>query len=187
MKSVWVRHGQSEYNAQNLSTGWHDPDLTEQGVIEAHQAGVVLAERYISVAGVYASDLRRSFNTANIIVETTGWHITPQVSPAIRERDYGDWSGKNKDQIKQELGEDKFLQIRRGWQASPVNGESLKDTAARVYGFLREIEDRANELPHIIICHGNTIRAAAVVLGKRTQEDVHEFEVHTGEVIEWDF
>jgi len=187
MKSVWVRHGQSEYNLENKSTGWHDPDLTELGKEEAHKAGTILAEQYTEIASLYCSDLRRSFNTANIISESTGWNITPQVSPAIRERDYGDWSGKNKDQIKQLLGEEQFVNIRRGWDIGPANGESLRDTAARVYGFLKEIEDRSNELPHIIVCHGNTIRAAAVVLGKRTPEDVHEFEVHTGEVIEWDF
>ncbi len=187
MKSVWIRHGQSEYNAKNLSTGWHDPDLTELGNHEAIHASGILAHKYSEIAGIYASDLRRSFNTANIIIENTDWDKELKISPAIRERDYGNWSGKDKDQLLDEMGSDQFTAIRRGWSTPPENGESLKECAARVYGFLKEIEDRSNELPHIIVCHGNTIRAASVVLGKRSPEDVHEFEVVTGEVIEWDF
>lgn len=187
MKSVWVRHGESEYNLENRCTGWHDPDLTELGKEEAQKAGAYLAEKYSSVANLYSSDLRRSFNTANIILGTTGWNLTPQVSPAIRERDFGDWSGKKRDQIKLLLGEDQFTKIQKGWKTKPANGESLQDTAARVYGFLKEIEDRSNELPHVIVCHRNTIRAAAVVLGKIAPEDINEFEVHTGEIVEWDF
>tara|TARA_B100000519_G_C14191298_1_gene413254 strand:- start:639 stop:1202 length:564 start_codon:yes stop_codon:yes gene_type:complete len=187
MKSIWIRHGQSEYNAQNLSTGWHDPELTEQGKQEALAAAQRLSNTYPEISSIYASDLRRSYNTANIIIENTPWDSQLRISPAIRERDYGDWSGKNKDSLLLELGQERFMDIRRGWKTAPENGESLHECAARVFGFLKEIEDRSNELPHIIVCHGNTIRAASVILGKRTPEDVHEFEVLTGEVLEWDF
>jgi len=188
MKTVWVRHGQSEYNAQNLSTGFHDPLLTEQGVAEANQVAELLMHRYPDIHDLWCSDLRRSYYTANIISEKTQWPNEIKIRPYIRERDYGDWSGKNKDQIRSELGDEEFFKIRRGWNTPPKHGESLKDTAARVYEFLKVVKkDSLNQLPHIIVCHGNTIRAAAVLAGKRTPENVHEFEIHTGEIVEWDF
>jgi broad specificity phosphatase PhoE len=142
---------------------------------KAEQLAVLLTDKYVEVANVYCSDLRRSFNTARIICENTPWGKTQQVSPFIRDRDYGDLTGTQS-------------QIPQGWKTSLSNGESLQDTASRVYSFLKEIEDRSNELPHIIICHSDTVRAAAVVLGKRTPHDIQNFEVYnTGEIIEWDF
>jgi len=175
VKSIWITHGQCDYDEQQLIPGWHDPDLTEQGMAYAEQFAVLLTDKYIEVANVYCSDLRRSFNTARIICENTPWGKTQQVSPFIRDRDYGDLTGTQS-------------QIPQGWKTALVNGESLQDTASRVYSFLKEIEDRSNELPHIVVCHSDTIRAAAVVLGKRTPHDIQDFEVHnTGEIIEWDF
>ena len=175
MKSVWITHGQCEYTVQNLIAGWHDPELTEQGMAEAKHIATILADKYVEIANVYCSDLRRSFNTARIVCESTPWGKTQQVSPFIRDRDFGDITGTQS-------------QIPQEWKTSLVNGESLQDTASRVYSFLKEIEDRSNELPHIIICHSDTVRAAAVVLGKRTPHDIQNFEVYnTGEIIEWDF
>ena len=175
MKSIWITHGQCEYDVQNLIAGWHDPDLTEQGISTANQVAVTLTDKYIEIANVYCNDLRRSFITAKIICENTPWEKTQQVSPFIRDRDFGDITGTQ-------------LQIPQEWKTPLVNGESLQDTGSRVYSFLKEIEDRSNELPHIIICHSDTVRAAAVVLGKRIPHDIQDFKVHnTGEIIEWDF
>ena len=44
---VLVRHGQSEWNEKNLFTGWKNPDLTELGVKEAHNAGELIASEKI--------------------------------------------------------------------------------------------------------------------------------------------
>ena len=175
MKTVWIRHGQSEYNAQGIDTGWPDPDLTEQGVLEAQQAGSQLFRTYPEIEGIYSSDLRRAHQTANYITDAANWSETLQVSPAIRDRDFGDWSGKPpNDEWKK-------------WLPKPENGESMKECAARVYGFLKELESNDSGLPHIIVCHNNTIRAASVVIGINAPEDVQNFDVLTGEIIEWVF
>ena len=184
MKTVWVRHGQSEYNAENRSTGWHDPDLTELGAEQAMQTAKELAKKYVSIASLHCSDLRRSFYTAKIISATTPWFIDISVDALVRERDYGDWSGRNKDELLEELGETEFMNIRRGWAKAPNNGESLKECAGRVKTFIEELEE--STLPHIIVCHGNTIRAASVVLGINTAEQVRDWEIETGEFVEWD-
>jgi bisphosphoglycerate-dependent phosphoglycerate mutase len=85
VKTIWINATQSEYDAQNLYTGWHDPELTEQGVTEATQIAKDLSDKYSEVADVYCSDLRRSFNTAKIICDNTNWNKTQQVSPRLLE------------------------------------------------------------------------------------------------------
>lgn len=174
MKTVWIKTAQNEYDAQNLCTGWLDPELTEQGVIEATDVAKELSDKYSVVANVYCSDLRRSFNTAKIICDNTSWNKTQQVSPFIRDRDYGNLTGKR-------------LDTQLNWQDAPENGESLKDVASRVYSFLKEIQDTENELPHVIIAHSDTLTAAAVVVGKLDPTEVNNFRAHTGEILEWDF
>ena len=183
MKTVWVRHGQSEYNAENRSTGWHDPDLTELGIRQAMDTAKEL-KKYQFIAEIHCSDLRRSFYTAKLILDNNPWFKDIKIDALIRERDYGDWSGRNKDEILEELGQETFMNVRRGWSKPPVNGESLKECAGRVKTFIEELEE--SELPHIIVCHGNTIRAASVVLGINTAEQVRDWEIETGEFVEWD-
>jgi len=185
MKTVWVRHGQSEYNVQDIATGWHDPELTELGCQQALEIAEKLSKKYLEIAEIYSSDLRRSYNTAKIIVDNTSWGCDIKITPEIRERDYGDWSGKSKDQLRKELGEELFLAIRRGWYIGPNNGESLKDTAGRVAGFLKELKE--STLPHIIVCHGNTIRAVSVVLGYSTPDSILNWQINTGDIVEWDY
>jgi 2,3-bisphosphoglycerate-dependent phosphoglycerate mutase len=174
VKTIWINATQSEYDAQNLYTGWHDPELTEQGVTEATQIAKDLSDKYSEVADVYCSDLRRSFNTAKIICDNTNWNKTQQVSPFIRDRDYGNLSGNQLDTM--------LL-----WKDAPENGESLKDVALRVYSFLKEIQDTETQLPHVIIAHSDTLTAAAVVVGKLDLTEINNFRAHTGEILEWDF
>lgn len=185
MKTVWVRHGQSEYNAKNLSTGWHDPELTELGVEQAFKTARILAQRYTMIDSIHTSDLRRAAQTANIILKSSPWFVEIEIDSRLRERDYGDWSGKNKDENRLSVGDERFLSIRRGWDIAPPNGESLKDTASRVANYLDNIEQ--SNLPIIFVCHGNTIRAASVIFGKNTPESVVDWEIETGGFIEWEY
>ena len=83
-----------------------------------------------------------------------------------------------------QIGEQEFILIRRGWDITPENGESLKDCSLRVLKFIKNLSAFRDQT-HLIVCHGNTIRAAAVVIGQSSPEDVHLFEVQTGEVLEW--
>jgi|TARA_R110000782_G_scaffold37416_3_gene88538 2,3-bisphosphoglycerate-dependent phosphoglycerate mutase len=185
MKTIWVRHGQSEYNAENRSTGWHDPDLTQLGIEQALTTATELVNNYQFIAEIHCSDLRRSYYTAKIILDSTPWFKDIKIDALIRERDYGIWSGRNKEDLFNELGEKEFMNIRRGWNNKPEDGESLKECASRVATFINGLEDSPS-LPHIIVCHGNTIRAASVVLGKNTAESVRDWEIETGEFVEWD-
>lgn len=185
MKTVWVRHGESEYNAKNLATGWHDPNLTEAGVNQALDTAKKLTNKYTYINSIHSSDLRRAFQTAQIILSYSPWFLDVKTDYRLRERDYGDWSGKDKNENRLSVGDERFLSIRRGWDIAPPNGESLKDTADRVANYLDNIEQ--SNLPIILVCHGNTIRAASVLFGKNTPESVVDWEIETGGFVEWEY
>ena len=89
----------------------------------------------------------------------------------------GDWSGLNKTEVKQQIGEASFFSARRGWDTSPHNGESLKDVSVRVISFIESLPKSGNIL---VVYHGNTIRAISVILGINSKEDVSSYEIRTG-------
>ena len=95
---VLVRHGQSEWNLKNLFTGWKDPDLTEQGVREAHEAGKKLKAKGFHFDIAYTSALGRAQRTLKIMLEELGQTGLETIKDqALNERDYGDLTGLNKD------------------------------------------------------------------------------------------
>lgn len=104
---VLVRHGQSEWNAKNLFTGWKDPDLTEVGVDEAHRAGQQLKAEGIHFDIAYTSVLFRAQRTLDIMLEELGQtDLEVRRDQALNERDYGSLSGLNKDDARVKWGEE---------------------------------------------------------------------------------
>jgi len=180
---VLVRHGQSEWNLKNLFTGWKDPDLTEQGVTEAKEAGRKLKAQGLSFDVAFTSDLTRAQHTLKLILEEIGQTGLPTTKDlALNERDYGDLSGLNKDDARKKWGEDQVLIWRRSYDVPPPGGESLKDTLARTLPYyVKEI------LPGVlrgqrtlVAAHGNSLRALIMVLEKLTPEQILKRELATG-------
>ena len=170
-RSIWfVRHAQSEYNKKKLFTGWHDPNLTGEGINKAHELKNEFQN--IDFDYIYSSPLKRATQTANIMI---GKDFI--VDERLKERSYGDWSGKSKDLIKKEVGEETFFLARRGWNLSPPNGESLKNVHDRVDSFLMELPKNGQIL---VLSHGNTIRAISVYFGKNTTQNVSSYEIKVG-------
>lgn len=133
---VLLRHGQSEWNALGKWTGQVDIPLTEKGREEARKAGVHLRDLPLDVA--YTSELSRAYQTLDEIKNTLGLHdLATRKHAALNERDYGDYTGKNKWEIAKEIGEEKFMKLRRSWDYPVVNGESLKDVYARVLPYYK--------------------------------------------------
>ena len=182
MTWFFVRHGQSIYNLENKFTGWHDPSLSELGKKQALETAKKLSKYDIDV--IYSSALLRSKETAEIIIRNHPGSTKDIISDQLlNERNYGNWSGKNKEEVKNEIGEDNFLKVRRGWNTPPENGESLEDTANRVKQWVKELEKLYSKNKNIlIVSHGNTIRAISVILGINTKENIHKFELQTGEI-----
>jgi 2,3-bisphosphoglycerate-dependent phosphoglycerate mutase len=180
---VLVRHGQSEWNLKNLFTGWKDPDLTEQGVTEAREAGRKLKAQGLTFDVAFTSDLTRAQHTLKLMLAEIGQTGLPTTKDlALNERDYGDLSGLNKDDARKKWGEDQVLIWRRSYDVPPPGGESLKDTLARTLPYyVKEI------LPGVlrgqrtlVAAHGNSLRALIMVLEKLTPEQILKRELATG-------
>jgi len=180
-KLVVVRHGQSQWNLENRFTGWVDIELSPKGIQEAHEAGKKLKGYTFDIA--FSSALRRAQNTLYIIldeIEQSKIHI--EFDKALNERMYGDLQGLNKDETRKQYGEDQVKIWRRSYDIAPPNGESLKDTAARVlpywnYNIVPQLKAGKNVL---ISAHGNSLRALIMHLEKLTKEQILETEIPTG-------
>ncbi len=117
---ILLRHGQSEWNAQNLFTGWEDVDLTELGRTEASQAGVLLAEAGIDVRILHTSVLTRAIRTANLALEAMGRMWVPAKRDwRLNERHYGDLQGLNKVETTEKFGSEQVKIWRRSYSTPP--------------------------------------------------------------------
>ena len=136
---ILMRHGQSIWNLQNRFTGGIDVPLTRKGISQAKRAGQGLKKMKIKIDVVYSSKLSRSIETAQIAIKkfnSSGMIINKITkTKALNERDYGDLSGKYKDELEKTYGEKKVLEWRRSFSIKPPGGESLKDVLERVKPF----------------------------------------------------
>ena len=187
---VLVRHGQSEWNAKNLFTGWKNPDLTSDGKKEAINAGSLIKERNIQFSMMFTSALKRAQITGQIIldgIEQTNIEVVKD--EALNERDYGDLSGLNKDDARKEWGEEQVHIWRRSFDIPPPGGESLKDTAERVLPFFNSsILPKIIEGKNILVAaHGNSLRSLVMQLDDLSKEEVIALEIPTGAPIIYSF
>ncbi|MEI7521883.1 MAG: 2,3-diphosphoglycerate-dependent phosphoglycerate mutase [Candidatus Saccharibacteria bacterium] len=181
---VLVRHGQSEWNALGLWTGWHDTPLTAKGREEARQAAEYLQDFKLHKA--HTSNLVRAQQTLDEIKSELNHQNLETVNhAALDERHYGDYTGKNKWQVKDEIGEVEFNKLRREWNYPVPNGETLKDVHDRAIPYYQEhiINDLKDGKNIIIAGHGNTLRALMKHLEEVDDNDVHTLEIGTGQVL----
>ena len=184
-KLILVRHGQSEWNLQNLFTGWRDPDLTEKGHAEAKAAGKVLADRGLRFDIAYTSVLQRAEKTCQHILDAVGQSDLETIHDvALNERNYGDLAGLNKDDAREKWGEEQVHIWRRSYDTPPPgdDGESLKDTGARVWPYyMTEILPRVMAGNTVLVAaHGNSLRSLVMVLDNMTTESITGLNLATG-------
>lgn len=180
---VLVRHGESEWNAKGLWTGWTDIGLSDKGRDEAKKAGELLKDIHFDFA--YTSALMRATQTWQDIRRIIGQtDIQTIENTALNERDYGDLTGKNKWEIKQQVGEEEFNKLRRSWDYPPPHGESLKMVYERVLPYYQnEILPHLKDGKNVIIsAHGNSLRALIKYLDNISDEDIAKLEMPTGGV-----
>ena len=181
---ILVRHGQSEWNQQNLFTGWRDPDLTERGVTEARNAGRALKAEGITFTIAFTSELMRAQKTCALLLEEQGQSDLQTIrNVALNERDYGDLSGLNKDDAREKWGEEQVHIWRRSFDTPPPGGESLKDTAERVLPYFNNtIMPRIRAGENVLVAaHGNSLRALVMVLDGLGQTEITLVNIATGE------
>ena len=205
-KLVLLRHGQSEWNEKNLFTGWVDVNLTDKGRAEAQRGGELLKERGILPDIVHTSLQRRAINTANIALDAADrlW-IPVKRTWRLNERHYGALQGKNKSEIREEYGDEKFMTWRRSYDVPPPplddndpysqandpryadvenapRTECLKDVLGRMLPYWEsDIKpDLADGKTVLVAAHGNSLRSLVKHLENISDEDIAGLNIPTG-------
>ena len=189
-KLVLVRHGQSEWNAKNLFTGWKDPKLTDLGIQEAIKAGDLLETRNLKFDLMFTSDLFRAQETGRLILEQMNQtDIQVIEDQSLNERNYGDLAGLNKDEAREKWGEEQVHIWRRSFDVPPPGGESLKNTAERVLPYFElEIMPKVKEGLNILVAaHGNSLRALVMEFEKISSEEIVKLEIATGDPLTYEY
>lgn len=187
---VLVRHGQSEWNAKNLFTGWKDVDLTEAGIDEARRAGKLLKRDGLHFDIAFTSKLMRAQKTLAYMLEELGQGgLETHEDLALNERDYGDLSGFNKEEMAKKVGAEQVHIWRRSYDVAPPGGESLKDTAERTLPYFKssimpQIMDGKNV---IVAAHGNSLRAIVMKLDGLSETEITQLNIATGAPIIYRF
>ena len=180
---ILIRHGQSQWNAENRFTGWVDTPLSDLGQQEAEKAGQRLAERGVRVDRAYTSTLRRAIETGRIVLDTLGQSDVEQIQAwELNERFYGALTGRNKAQTAEEFGEEQVRIWRRSYDIPPPGGESLADTGKRALPyFTGEIIPATQQYSTVMVAaHGNSLRAIIKHLEGISDDDIVGLEIATG-------
>ncbi|OGI66780.1 hypothetical protein A3H53_01690 [Candidatus Nomurabacteria bacterium RIFCSPLOWO2_02_FULL_40_10] len=183
-KLIVVRHGESEWNKANIFTGKTDVHLSADGFKVSEALGALIKD--IEIHKVYASTQARSIET-EVCMMSGGGHCdaeTIHYNSALNERDYGDYTGKNKDEIKKELGEEGIQTLRRAWDYHVPNGETLKMVYERAVPFFRQeiLPILKNGENVLVVSHGNTIRALIKYIEKIGDKEIEKIEMPFNEI-----
>lgn len=179
---ILMRHAKSDWNAKGLWTGWTDVPLSEDGRAQAAETAEQL--RGTALDAAFTSDLVRCTETLDIILKSLGREDLPiTISTAIKERNYGIFTGKNKWEIKEEIGEEKFQRIRRSWDEPIPEGETLKDVYARAVPYLEKeiLPMVAAGKTVLLVSSGNALRALVKYLERLSDEQIADVEIGVGE------
>lgn len=179
-KLILVRHTQSLWNAEGTWTGLTDICLSDKGKADCVSLGDKLKELGININVACHTDLTRTKETLSGICQVIGEDGLEIISEsAFNERDYGVYTGKNKWQVKEELGEEAFNKLRRGWDVPVPEGETLKQVYERVVpAYQNKILPMLREGKNIlIVAHGNSLRALMKYLESIPDEDVAQLEM----------
>ncbi|WP_439938256.1 phosphoglyceromutase [Nocardia sp. N13] len=204
---VLLRHGESEWNAKNLFTGWVDVDLTEKGRAEAVRGGQLLVEAGLLPDVVHTSLQRRAITTAHLSLDAADRHWIPvRRSWRLNERHYGALQGKDKKQTLEEFGEEQFMLWRRSFDTPPPpiddssefsqagdpryadlgeempRTECLKDVIARFLPYWESdiVPDLEDGKTVLVAAHGNSLRALVKHLDGISDEDIAGLNIPTG-------
>ncbi|MEV6435393.1 phosphoglyceromutase [Streptomyces anulatus] len=207
-KLILLRHGESEWNAKNLFTGWVDVNLTEKGEKEAVRGGELLKDAGLLPDVLHTSLQRRAIRTAQLALESADrlW-IPVRRSWRLNERHYGALQGKDKAQTLAEFGEEQFMLWRRSYDTPPPplarddeysqfddpryadlppevrpDTECLKDVVVRMlpYWFDNIVPDLLTGRTVLVAAHGNSLRGLVKHLDGISDEDISGLNIPTG-------
>ena len=206
-KLILLRHGESQWNAKNLFTGWVDVELSEKGKAEAKRGGQLLKEANLIPDVLHTSLLKRAIETADIAMASAGIASIPtKRSWRLNERHYGALQGKDKAATLKEYGPEQFALWRRSFDVPPPEiadddqysqkndpkyaelgdelpkTECLKDVVARALPYLNDeiFPDLKSGKVVLITAHGNSIRAIVKYLDGISDTDIAGVNIPTG-------
>ncbi|HLS00567.1 MAG TPA: phosphoglyceromutase [Beutenbergiaceae bacterium] len=202
---ILLRHGESEWNAKNLFTGWVDVPLSERGTSEAVRGGELLKEAGYLPDVVHTSLLRRAINTANLALDAADRHWIPVHRDwRLNERHYGALQGLDKKQTRDKYGEEQFMKWRRSYDTPPPEielgtefsqdtdpryegqdiprAECLKDVLERMLPYWENniVPDLTSGKTVLVAAHGNSLRALIKHLDSLDEETITGLNVPTG-------
>jgi 2,3-bisphosphoglycerate-dependent phosphoglycerate mutase len=204
---VLLRHGESEWNAKGLFTGWVDVALSAKGEEEARRGGELLAEAGVLPDVVHTSLLRRAISTANLALDACDRHwIGVRRDWRLNERHYGALQGKNKKETREEFGDEQFMLWRRSYDTPPPpieagteyaqdgdpryagieptvpSTECLKDVVTRMLPYWEaEIVPSLRAGSTVLVAaHGNSLRALVKHLDGISDSDIAGLDIPTG-------
>jgi 2,3-bisphosphoglycerate-dependent phosphoglycerate mutase len=206
-KLILLRHGESEWNAKNLFTGWVDVRLSETGEAEAKRGGALLKERGLLPDVVHTSLLRRAIHTSQLALDVADRHWIPvRRSWRLNERHYGALQGKDKKETLAAYGEEQFQLWRRSFDVPPPpiddndkysqagdpryadlgasmpKTECLKDVITRMLPYWDEaiVPDLKAGKVVLVTAHGNSLRALVKHLDGISDADIAGLNIPTG-------
>ena len=207
MNLILLRHGESEWNAKNLFTGWVDVRLSAKGEDEARRGGVLLKERNLLPDVVHTSLLRRAITTSQLALDSCDRHWIPLARTwRLNERHYGALQGKDKAQTLAQYGEEQFALWRRSFDVPPPaiedgsefaqdadprysqlgadlpRTECLKDVVTRMLPYWHDaiVPDLKKGHTVLVTAHGNSLRALVKHLDGISDEDIAGLNIPTG-------
>lgn len=186
-KFIVVRHHESDWNHTGLWTGMRDRHLTEYGFKKSEEMGCLIKE--IKIDHAFASMQVRSIETLSSMLEAMGqYHVPTEHSSALNERDYGDYTAKNKWEMEKILGEEGWNAVRREWDCPVPNGETLKMVYARVEPyFINTIFPHLRKGENVLmVSHGNAIRAMMKYIESVPDDGMKNIEMLFGAVVIYD-
>ena len=186
-KLIIVRHHESEWNKLGVWTGSRDIHLTEHGFQMSEKMGILIKDIQIDEAIV--STQIRSYETLLGMEKTfNNFDIPTSFSPELNERDYGDYTGKNKMEVEKIVGEEEFKKIRRGWDCPIPHGETLKMVYERsVPYYLETILPKVLSGENVlIVSHGNAIRSLMKYIESISDEGISNIEMLFGSIMIYD-
>jgi 2,3-bisphosphoglycerate-dependent phosphoglycerate mutase len=205
---VLLRHGESEWNAKNLFTGWVDVPLSESGRAEAVAGGELLAREGVLPDVVHTSLLRRAIMTANLALDAADRHWIPvRRDWRLNERHYGALQGLDKAEIREKYGEEQFMAWRRSYDVPPPeiefgtefsqdqdpryadlgdqlpHTECLKDVVERFLPYWEQgiSPDLRDGKTVLVAAHGNSLRALVKHLDGIGDEEIAGLNIPTGQ------
>lgn len=184
---IFIRHQESEWNKLGKWTGFTDIGLSEDGILKAREIGERIKD--IKFDNIFISTLKRTKETLEGILSVRDnkeeYMKLLEASSEINERDYGDYTGKNKWEIEKEVGSEEFTKIRRGFDCPIPNGETLKMVYERsVPFFMNRILPLIKEGKTVlVVAHGNSIRALIKYIENISDNDISNVEMNFTDVI----